>query len=136
MKKIILFSFLAVSIFGCKKSSDPSPSESAFSGKYSLSVKKGQVGNWGAMDILITLTQKDGKVNVNVVDDFVTPEDMGEGIVTGNTLTAKQHVESNFDTRDIVIKITNDGGFMKMVYDVDFTKASPDYHVEGVLTKQ
>ena len=136
MKKLILISILVVYLLGCKKSDNPFPEKTVFSGKYSYSVKRGQVGNWGAMDILITLTTKDGKVNVNVVDDFADPESMGTGAIVGNTLTAKQHVEAKFDTRDITLILTNEKGFLKMVYDVDFTKSSPDFHIEGVLTKQ
>ena len=136
MRKILFFLTL-LTVVSCKKDSDPAPTtNSGFAGKYFYSVKEHQVGDWGAFDIIITVTEKSGKYNVNVVDDIVDPTDMGEAVVSGNTLTVKQHVHAGYDTRDITLSITNDDGIYRLEYEADFTEASGDFYLNEIITKQ
>lgn len=139
MKKLLLFVFSLTTFISCKDSSSDNPKPtgiSQFTGKYSFSVKDREVGDYGAMDFLLTFTDKNGKLNVNSVDEFTDPSDMGLATVNGNSFTVKQHIDANYDTRDITITVTNKDGFLFMEYDVDFTQATGDFYVEGVLKKQ
>lgn len=132
MTRYILLFFIAA-VFSCKND-DPVPaSDESFEGEYFYAAKKNESGNYGAMDIIITVSDKN---NVRIEDDFADPADLGPGKLSGNTLTAKQHVDAGYDTRDITLAMTRTGNVTKFVYDVDFTEASGDYHIEGILTKQ
>lgn len=132
MKYFILL--LSLTLFACPSGKDPNPAEKdVFTGKYFYAAKDHESGDYGAMDLIITV---DGKNGITVVDDFADPAFMGTGRVDGRSLSIDQHVEANYDTRDIKLVLINDSGIMRFTYNVDFTNATGDYNIEGILTKQ
>lgn len=128
-----IYLFLLITAISCKNDSDPSPESASFAGQYFYAAKHHESGDYGAMDLIISVSDKN---QVNIQDDFADPADLGAGKVSGSTLTATQHVESGYDTRDITLTMTKEGNIMKFIYNVDFTQASGDYHIEGILTRQ
>lgn len=125
--------FLPILLISCKKDSVPTPQTSSFAGQYFYAAKHHESGNYGAMDLIISVSDK---AEVRIEDDFADPADLGAAKVSGNVLTATQHVDSGYDTRDITLTMTKEGSIMKFVYDVDFTQSGGDYHLEGILTRQ
>lgn len=128
---IILISF---TLFACPKS--PEPDKMQFDGKYMFSVKDHEVGNYGAMDFLFTFRDQGNRVEVKAIDEFNDDPNVGTATVDGDTFTIAKHIEDKYDTRNISITVTNKDGFLWMVYDVEFTQASGDFHWEGNLIKQ
>lgn len=134
--KNLLFLFLLLSLTGCPKS-EPDPVSNGLTGKFFYVVGHHQVGNYGKMDIVVTVTENKGKYNVNVVDDFSEPSDMTNVTVAGNQIIATQHIDDRHDTRDLEMILTSDKEIMRMTYTVDFTQATGDFHLDDViLTKQ
>lgn len=131
--KLFIF-LLSFTLFACPSGKDPDPIENNdFAGKYFYAAKDHESGDYGAMDLIITVDEKNG---VTVVDDFADPSFMGTGKVSEESLSVEQHVEDNYDTRHIKLVLTRDSGVMRFTYDVDFTQATGDYNIEGILTRQ
>lgn len=134
MKHLCLFLFLFA--ISCKKDSPVKEDDQSFIGQYFYAAKDKEGGMDGPMDIIISVTVNNGKHFINIEDDFADPSDLGEARVSGNVLTATQHVDDGYDTRDLTLTMTKEGSITKFVYDVDFIQATGDFHIEGILTKQ
>lgn len=137
MKQLFFALLMLLCFTGCKKSSvglenDP------YVGQYFYSVKKGEVGTWDAMDIVVIVAKVNDKYEMRVRDKFVRPELMSFAYndLDHNELVAKQHVEDGSDSRDIRVALNIFNQAMYLTYDVIYPNGGNSFHLNVLVKKK